>query len=262
VVEIMFGDFLTLTADQWINHAAKFRFMYGGKVELPLVVRTPMGGKRGYAATHSQSIEKHFVGVPHLRVVAASLHHDPYETLADFLAKDDPVLFVEHKLLYPQHLALVEDGRVGAFEASIDRTPGELPSVCLSLVPREDCGLTVVAYGYEALLAAQVIERLGVEEELFCELVVPAQIAPVDYGPIERSVEKTRRLLTVEEGTGGWSWGTEIATVIQRRFFGRLAGPVEVLASKRTVIPGARHLEQEMLVGADQIERAIREALS
>lgn len=262
IAEVMFGDFLTLCFDQLLNHITKYHAMYAGQASCPVMFRAPMGGHRGYGPTHSQSIEKHFFGIPHLRVVAASLYHTPHDVLADFLAKDDPVLFVEHKLLYPQHVTPPEGGRIGDFLASTDHGDDVLPSVCLSLVPREDCALTVVAYGYEALLAARVVERLGIEEELFCELVVPAQIAPIDFGPIDRSVAVTKRLLTVEEGTAGWSWGAEIATEIQRRFFGRLLAPVEVLASKPTVIPGAQRLEKDMLVGADHIERKIREALS
>lgn len=262
IAEVMFGDFLSLCFDQLLNHITKYHAMYAGQTTCPVMFRAPMGGHRGYGPTHSQSIEKHFLGMPHLRVLAASPYHAPHDAFADFLAKDDPVLFVEHKLLYPKHLTLPENGAVGDFMARTESSPGVLPSVCLSLVPREDCALTVVAYGYEAQLAASVIEKLGMEEELFCELVVPAQIAPVDYAPIEASVASTRRLLTVEEGTAGWSWGVQIAASIQRTFFGKLAKPVEVLASQPTVIPGARRLEQEMLVGAHHIEQKIREALS
>jgi pyruvate/2-oxoglutarate/acetoin dehydrogenase E1 component len=102
VVEIMFGDFLTLAADQLINHAAKFRWMYNDQVCVPMVIRTPMGGRRGYGPTHSQSLEKHFLGVPGLRVIAPTLFGDPGALLATaILEDDDPVLFIEHKLLYP-----------------------------------------------------------------------------------------------------------------------------------------------------------------
>jgi pyruvate/2-oxoglutarate/acetoin dehydrogenase E1 component len=101
VVEIMFGDFLTLIADQLVNHVAKFRWMYNDKVELPLVVRTPMGGRRGYGPTHSQTLEKMFLGVPGIRVMAASQFGDPGEGLASAILNDnEPLLFIENKLLY------------------------------------------------------------------------------------------------------------------------------------------------------------------
>src|SRR5512137_1505090 len=100
VVEIMFGDFITLIADQIINHAAKFRWMYNDQVHVPLILRTPMGGRRGYGPTHSQSLEKMFMGIPGLKVVAPNTLGDPGQLLETAISDDDPVLFVEHKLLY------------------------------------------------------------------------------------------------------------------------------------------------------------------
>lgn len=260
IAEIMFGDFLTLVFDQVVNHIAKYQAMYAGQATCPVVVRAPSGGHRGYGPTHSQSLEKHFLGVPHLRVVAASLYHDPRAVFDDFLSQDSPVLYVEHKLLYPQHLALPRSGRVGELLATHDASPGVLPTVHLSAVPRAECAATVLAYGYQAMLAASVVERLAIEEEIFVELVVPAQIAPMDWGPVERSVRATGRLVTVEEGASGWSWGTEAAAVISRRLFGELRGPVEVVASEPTVIPSSKTRESRMLVGSSQIESAIRDA--
>src|SRR3954449_3319670 len=105
IAEIMFGDFLALCFDQITNHIAKYGAMYDGAATCPVVIRTPSGGGRGYGPTHSQSLEKHFLGVPHLRVVAPSLWHDPWALLQTFLADDAPVLQIEHKLLYPLHVA-------------------------------------------------------------------------------------------------------------------------------------------------------------
>jgi len=101
VVEIMFGDFLSLAFDQLLNHACKYRWMYNSQVRVPMVVRTPMGGRRGYGPTHSQCTEKHFVGMPGLRVVAPNSLCDPKRLLLRaILSDDEPTLFVEHKLLY------------------------------------------------------------------------------------------------------------------------------------------------------------------
>jgi len=199
VAEVMFGDFLTLMFDQVVNHITKYQAMYADQATCPVVVRAATGGHRGYGPTHSQSLEKHFLGVPHLRVVAASLYHDPREVFADFLDRDEPVLYVEHKLLYPQHLTLPADGRVGDLLASTEASPGMLPTVRLSAVPARECSVSVLAYGYQAMLAAQVIDRLAMEEEIFAELLVPAQISPMDWAPVERSVAATGRLVTVEE---------------------------------------------------------------
>jgi acetoin:2,6-dichlorophenolindophenol oxidoreductase subunit beta len=256
IAEIMFGDFLALCFDQITNHIAKYGAMYDGAATCPVVIRTPSGGGRGYGPTHSQSLEKHFLGVPHLRVVAGSLWHEPAALFEHFLTIEEPVLHIEHKLLYPLHVAT--NGSLGM--VSRDGSAGLPPTVSIRLVPREDCLLTVVAYGYQAELARRVLERLALEEELFAELLVPAQLAPVDWAPLERSVAVTGGLLTVEESTGGWSWGTEIAAELGSRLFGRLRRAPSVLASARDVIPGAPSREAEMLVGEQQIEAAVREA--
>jgi pyruvate/2-oxoglutarate/acetoin dehydrogenase E1 component len=260
IAEIMFGDFLALCFDQIANHISKYKAMYGGAATCPVVIRTPSGGGRGYGPTHSQSLEKHFLGVPHLRVVAASLWHEPVALFDDFLTSEEPVLHIEHKLLYPLHVAT--NGGAGLAVITRDGSPGVPPTVSIRLVPREDCALTVVAYGYQAELARRVLERLAIEEELFAELLVPAQLSPVDWAPLERSVAITGGLLTAEESTGGWSWGTEIAAELGSRLFGRLRRAPSVLASARDVIPGAPAREAEMLVGERQIEEAVREAVA
>jgi pyruvate/2-oxoglutarate/acetoin dehydrogenase E1 component len=258
VAEIMFGDFLALCFDQIANHIAKYGAMYDGAATCPVVIRSPSGGGRGYGPTHSQSIEKHFLGIPHLRVVAGSLWHDPVTLFEDFLASDLPVLHIEHKLLYPLHVA-TDDGADVAV-VSRDGSRGFPPTVSIRFVARDECTLTVVAYGYQAELARRVLERLAIEEELFAELLVPAQLSPVDWAPLERSVSATGSLLTVEEGTGGWSWGTEVVAELGSRLFGRLRRAPSVLASAPDVIPSAPNREAEMLVGERQIEAAVREA--
>jgi pyruvate/2-oxoglutarate/acetoin dehydrogenase E1 component len=259
IVEIMFGDFVTLTFDQVVNHLAKYAAMYHNKVRCPVIVRVPSGGHRGYGPTHSQSLEKHFLGVPHLVVAAASPYHDPGSILRLLLEDDRPTLYIEHKLLYPEKLALPRDGRLESALGREEASPGFLPTVSLSYVPSSDCTVTVLAYGYAALLAQRALEQLAVEEEIFGELVVPAQIAPLDWEPIERSVAVTGSLVTVEEGMAGWSWGTEAAAEIGRRRFGQLRRPVRVVASGPGIIPSSRQLEREVLVGIDQMKAAIRE---
>ncbi|WP_020521467.1 alpha-ketoacid dehydrogenase subunit beta [Catelliglobosispora koreensis] len=251
IAEVMFGDFITLCFDQIVNHITKYEAMYNGKATCPAVFRVPSGGHRGYGPTHSQSLEKHFFGVPHLRVVAASLFHDPRDAFRDFLSQNTPVLYVEHKLLYPQHMRLAPNGLITTREGS---------TVRLSAVPREDCTATVLAYGYQAGLAADIVEKLAVEEEIFVELLVPAELSPMDWAPVEVSAKATGSLVTVEEGTAGWSWGTEVSAVMSERLFGLLRRPVSVVASEKTVIPSSRAKEGRMLVGSPQIETAIREA--
>ncbi len=260
IAEVMFGDFLTLTFDQVVNHITKYEAMYAGQASCPVVIRSPSGGHRGYGPTHSQSLEKHFLGIPHLKVVAASLVHDPRDIFRGFLDQSSPVLYVEHKLLYPENLTPPSAGRVGGLLATEECSPGVPATVCLSAVARNRCTVTVLAYGYQAMLAAQAVERLAIEEEIFAELLVPSQISPVDWAPVERSVRATGYLVTIEEGTGGWSWGSEAAAVISRSLFGQLRHPVDVVASGRDIIPSSKLKESVVLVGANRIDAAIRAA--
>jgi pyruvate/2-oxoglutarate/acetoin dehydrogenase E1 component len=259
IAELMFGDFSSLCFDQIANHICKYEAMYNGQATCPVILRTPFGGGRGYGPTHSQSLEKHFLGIPHLRVVAASLFTDPAETYAFLLQTTAPVLFVEHKLLYPATVELPEGGMLGAFIATRIETDGGLPVLSLSLVPREDCTVTVVAYGYQAAVARGIVERMGLNEEIFAELLIYDQIAPMDWQPLEQSVSATGALVTVEEGTAGWSWGTEAAAEMTCRCFRKLRHPVKVLASLPDIVPSAKDLEAQMLVSPTAIETAIRE---
>ena len=258
IAEIMFGDFITLCFDQIVNHIAKYEAMYNGQVTCPVIIRTPSGGGRGYGPTHSQSLEKHFLGVPHLRVVASSLVHDPAAILRALLTQSSPVLLIEHKLLYPLHLMLPADGRIQDDVAETQVSADGLPTVSIRPVARTDCSFTVLAYGYQAELARRALSRLAVEEEIFGELVVPSQISPLHWEPIDASVNVTRRLLVIEEGAEGCTWGSEVSARISARFFGELHQPVATAASDPTVIPASKVLEARMLMTAERVERAIR----
>lgn len=256
VVEMMFGDFVTLAFDQIVNHLAKYRAMYAGQVACPVVIRLPSGGGRAYGPTHSQSLEKHLLGVPHLTCAAASPVAHPLPALRALIAGDGPAVFVEHKLLYPHDCDPAAD-RVGALP--VMREDGPLAAACLAPVPRRRCRATVAAYGWMAELARRAVERLAIEEELFVELVVPQRLAPLDADAILASAAATGALLTVEEGTAGWTWGSEVAAVVQRELFGRLRRPVQGVSAPADIIPGARDREREMLPGEDAIVAAIRE---
>lgn len=258
VVEIMFGDFLTLVADQLVNHAAKFRAMYADGVRVPLVVRTPMGGGRGYGATHSQSLEKMFLGVPGLTVVAPSHLHDPGALLRHaILADEDPTLFIENKLLYPKELvAAIPGGRFTVIEE-----PSGYPSVLASNHAGGDSDLLVVAYGGMSREVAPMLEAMQAEEIRMTALF-PSCLSPLPVASLERAVKGVDRVLVVEEGTAGFDWGAEVAATLHEAAFGRLARPVARLAAKPAIIPTAAHLESQSLPGRAALEKAILELLT
>lgn len=258
IAEVMFGDFLALAFDQILNHISKYQAMYNGNVTCPVVIRMPSGGGRGYGPTHSQSIEKHVMGIPHLRVVSGSLLHDPADVFADLLSSDAPAIHVEHKLLYA--LDMIDPSEL--IGATAERLPAQtgLPTIAVRYGPRSDCTATVVAYGYQAELARRVQARLALEEEIFVELLVAGELAPLEFEPITVSAAATGSLVTLEEGTSGWSWGTEIAAEAGKRLFGSLRRPIEVVATDPDVIPSSRERERQLIVGEEQIEAAIRAA--
>jgi pyruvate/2-oxoglutarate/acetoin dehydrogenase E1 component len=256
VVEIMFGDFLTLTFDQIMNHAVKFGTMYGAEVPVPMVIRTPMGGRRGYGPTHSQSLEKHFCGIAGLKVISPSHVHAPGDLLSSAIAGEtQPVLFIEYKALYPlplftgNDLLTVEAAAAEPYATRIVRNfeAGEPDAV-------------LIGYGGVAPLMLEVAERLA-EEEINISVVLPAVISPLDIAPIAREVARARRALVVEEGTQGFDWGAEVAARLHETLFGKLDRPVRRLASKPEIIPTSKDGETAMLIGADDIEAAVYQEL-
>ncbi len=254
VAEIMFGDFTTLIADQLINHAAKFATMYGTAVEVPLVVRTPMGGRRGYGPTHSQTLEKLYCGVPGLRVLAPAALGDPGALLTAAILEDSgPVLFVENKILYnTEVLAAGGDGDVACTSVA---GRGYAPAHVLTVRHGAAPSLTIASYGYAAELARQALVRLAYEFEIFAELVVVGQLAPCDLSPVAASLRSTGRLLTVEEGSRTLGWGTEI---VARSFedLGPSLRAARRVAMDDVVLPAAAPLELAVLPSVDDIVKA------
>ena len=271
VVEIMFGDFLTLAADQLINHAAKLRWVYDDRVRAPIVVRTPMGGRRGYGPTHSQSLEKLFLGVPGLQVLAPTAFGDPGGLLEKaILEDDDPVLFVENKLLYL--LPIFQPGSQNDLDLA-ELTPGNTlsraaqgakhsgyPIYHLAVRSAPPPDLTMVAYGYMAELCRQVLLRLAYEEEIFSELFIPTQLAPFKLEPVLESARRTGSLLVVEEGSLTLGWGAEVLARASETLGPSLRSARRVAAFDLP-IPAAVTLESVVLPGPDDIFNAAKSIL-
>lgn len=255
VVEIMFGDFLTLAMDQLLNHASKFRGVYADRVRVPLVVRTPMGGGRGYGATHSQTLDKHFLGVPGLRVLAPSLAHEPGDLLLQAIrTTEDPVLFLEHKQLYPLPLAL-EGARL------VEEIPGAPTALVANHGPAEVPDLTVVAYGGASRTVLAWMARMK-DEEIRVLAVFPSSLWPLPEVSIVRAVQASGRAVVVEEGPVGFGFGSEIAARLGRRLFGRLKAPIVQLAAASEVIPACADGEARVLVSESDLDEATMEVLA
>jgi acetoin:2,6-dichlorophenolindophenol oxidoreductase subunit beta len=253
VLEIMFGDFIGLCADQIINHASKFRMMYNDRVTVPITIRTPMGGGRGYGATHSQCLEKLFFGVPELRIVAPSIFCEAGEILAGAIFDDRPVLFVEHKLLYPVELRTSSASGLWITSRS-DQLGYPVAVVRNYEVGRPDVSL--VAYGGLSRLVPIVFEHLA-QEEVRAVACVPSLIKPAPFEIIEEIAGESGRVVVAEENPVSWGWGAEIAARLHNSLFRKLSRPVCRIGALQTVIPAARELEQMVLPSSESIENAL-----
>jgi len=250
VVEIMFGDFVMLAADQLVNQGSKFSYMYNGQASVPLIVRAAMGGKRGYGATHSQSLEKHFFGTPGLSIAAVNSVYDPELLLEHIHATlDHPCLLIENKLLYslPVHQQ-APDGRRWLVNDAY------FPTLKLPIPGGAD--LTIVTYGGMLEEVEAAIKEAFLEDEIQAEVLVPTMIYPLDMSPIVESVSQTGRLLVVEEGQGFSGFGAEVVTACLERLGGRPIKAARVYAEPHP-IPCSRDLEKLALPGVSEIRKRI-----
>ena len=254
IVEIMFGDFLTLAADQLVNHAAKFRTMYGRTMPVPMVVRAPMGGGRGYGATHSQSLEKLFFGVPDLTVVAPGLFHDPGALLERAIGGDGPVLFVEHKQLYAA--APEWDG------LNVERVtePSGFPTALVSNYAVGAPDVTVIAYGGPSRWMPELLNRMRAEE-IRVLVALPSMVRPLPVPTLADAASRSGRVIVAEESTRGFNWGSEVAAELYAACWRRLQRPIVRLSSADAVIPAAEDGERQILVSPGRLEAAILELL-
>jgi pyruvate/2-oxoglutarate/acetoin dehydrogenase E1 component len=255
ILEIMFGDFIALGMDQIVNGLAKCREMYDDQVTVPLVVRTPMGGRRGYGPTHSQSLEKLLLGVPNVVVVAASECHDLRGLLTNAVEDDRPVFFVENKLMYGRPNRRPEDGHIG--ELAVREAGTRYPALTFSGTDFSEGSVTVVTYGGMLPVALEAVTELIIEHEIFCEVVALSQLLPMELEPVLESVARTGALVTAEEGTLTGGFGAEIAARVQEAAWSDLRGPVQRVAARDGIIPSARSLEDEMLPGVADVVEAI-----
>jgi pyruvate/2-oxoglutarate/acetoin dehydrogenase E1 component len=244
VAEIMFGDLTTLAMDQIANQAAKIHYMFGGQAKVPLVIRTPFGGGVNIAAHHSQSLEAWFMHVPGLLVATPSTPRDAKGLLKKAIRGDTPVLFCEHKLLYPIEGPVPDEDYTVPFGVAD--------------VKREGADVTIVATMFMVHKSLEAAETLG-KEGISVEVVDPRTIVPLDKDAIINSVKKTGRLVVVSEDckTGGVT--AEIAAVVAEDAIDYLDAPIRRVAQLDTPIPFSPPLEAHVLPDENNITKAVRE---
>jgi acetoin:2,6-dichlorophenolindophenol oxidoreductase subunit beta len=246
VVEILFVDFLLLTMDQLVNQAAKYRFMSGGQGHVPLVVRTQGGAGNSLAAQHSQSLEALFVHVPGLKVVMPSTPADAKGLLKTAIRDEDPVVFIEHKLLYMTEGEVPDGEHVVPFGVADVRRSGD--------------DVTLVAWSHMVTKALKAADELA-EEGISVEVIDPRTLVPLDIDTIVASVRRTGRLVVAQEAPRRGGVAAEIAAEVAERAWGDLRGPVVRVAGANTPIPFNLALEQASIPQVADIRAAVRAAL-
>ncbi|RJS77240.1 alpha-ketoacid dehydrogenase subunit beta [Candidatus Bathyarchaeota archaeon] len=246
VAEIMFGDLTALAMDQIANQAAKIRYMFGGQAKCPIVVRTPFGAGVNIAAHHSQSLEAWFMHVPGLYVAVPSTPYDAKGLLKTAIRSDNPVVFCEHKLLYPL------EGEVPEEEYTIPFGVAD--------VKREGKDVTVVATLFMVHKALNAAEELA-EEGISVEVVDPRTLTPLDKQAIIKSVKKTGRIVIVTEDCRTAGVSAEIAAVVAEEAIDYLDAPIKRVAEPDTPIPFSPPLEQYVIPDEKAIIKAVKEVV-
>jgi pyruvate/2-oxoglutarate/acetoin dehydrogenase E1 component len=260
IAEFMFGDFLTLAADQIVNHAAKYMGMYSDQIKLSMVFRTPVGGGRGYGPTHSQSLEKMFLGLPMLHILVPSHFVHPGEILMQAISGDYPTLFLEHKLLYPELLKL--ETQIGAITRTVYFDRHNYPVVALSNFPdNRKADIAIVAYGGMSRLLEPVLNQLA-KEEIWITACLPVCLSPLPAEQIQEITRGIGRILVIEEGSTLFGWTSEVTTALYEAHAGKLDGPILRLGAANSIIPASKPLEEQILVSEEKIMSAVVEVMA
>lgn len=251
IAEIMFSDFITIAMDQIANQAAKIRYMFGGKAKVPLVIRTAGGGGTGAAAQHSQSLEALVVHIPGLKVVMPSCPYDAKGLLISSINDDNPVIFIEHKLLYKN-------------KKCIQNVPRQMYEIPLGKgdLKREGSDISIAATSYMVQKSLEAAEKLSQEKSIECEVIDIRTLRPLDIDIILDSIKKTGRLLCVEEAPIFGGFMGEVSAQVSEKGFDWLDAPVARVAGRNCPVPYSLVLEQEMIPGASRIEKGILNLLN
>jgi 2-oxoisovalerate dehydrogenase E1 component len=248
VIEVQIFDFVTQMMDMIVNQAAKFRFMNGGTARVPIVIRGPQGGGIRLAAQHSQSLEAWFSHVPGLVVIAPSTPFDAKGLLAAAIRDDNPVIFLEHKMLYlGQTSSVPEESYVLPIgKADIKRIGTDVTIVATQIMVSR------------ALSAAAILEREGIS----VEVIDPRTIKPLDEETIINSVRKTNRLVIAHEAVQTGGFGAEVAALVADKAFDWLDAPIVRIASLDVPMPFNDNLENQVIPSQARIVSEVRELVS
>ncbi len=247
VAELMFVDFMGVCFDQIFNQAAKFRYMFGGRAATPVVIRSMIGAGLRAAAQHSQCLYPLFTHIPGLKCVVPSTPYDAKGLLIQAIRDDDPVMFFEHKLLY-------------SLEGEVPEESYALPFGEANYV-REGDDVTIVALGRMVHKASEASDELA-KDGIGCEIIDPRTTSPLDEDTILESVEKTGRLVVVDEASPRCNMATDISAIIAQNAFESLKAPIKMVSPPHTPVPFSSVLEDLYIPDAGQVGAAVRDVMA
>ena len=246
VAELMFIDFLGVCFDQIFNQAAKFRYMFGGKAETPVVIRTMYGAGISAASQHSQTLTPIFTHIPGLKVVCPSTPYDAKGLMIQSIRDNDPVIFCEHKNIYD-------------FSGDVPTEPYTIPFAEANIL-REGSDVTIVSYGlmvHRAVEAANQLAKDGIE----CEVIDLRTLSPIDMETVIESVENTGKLVVVDEANPRCSIASDISATVAQQAFNDLKAPIEMVTPPHTPVPFSRDLESFYLPSSEKIVKSVQKTL-
>lgn len=247
VAELMYIDFISVCMDPVMNQAAKMRYMTGGQINVPMVLRMPMGSGRRNAGQHSQCLETLFTHIPGLKVVCPSTAADAKGLIKAAIRDDDPVMFIEHKLLY------AKKGEVPEEEYIIPLGKAD--------IKHEGKDVTIITWSRQVFFALDAAEELA-KEGIDAEVLDLRSLVPLDWEAIKESVSKTHNVVIVHEGVKRSGFGGELSAQITEELFDELDSPIERVAALNVVPPFAPTLEDEFFPNAEDIVKAVKKVLN
>jgi len=255
IVEIMFGDFIMLGADQLLNHLLKYAWMYNNKVEVPVTIRATMGGRRGYGPTHSQSIEPILASLPGIKIVSPTYYHNPGKLLEHTVMNEVGVkVFCEYKMNYTRELINQTNCQDGI---SIKYTDGNYPTVSISNSEFDEPEILIISHGGNAILIEEFLLDLLLEYELSVRANLPSLIKPCNFSELFQGIDNAKMVILIEESPKSYGWSSEIVSYMAEAGIGEGKKIVRI-GAEETPIPSSTFLEKKVLPSIDKIISVIK----
>ena len=247
VVDLMFSDFMTLTLDMVINFLSKYPQMYGRELPLQIVIRSANGGYRGYGATHSQSMQKFFFGIPNVFVFEMSPFHDNEQVFKRMFSKNKACIFFEEKIMYGSKMYLNSSNNI----FNLDYI-GEDKNWAHLSIGKCTSDIAIICPGGMSKMCLNASEKLLLDYEMESEVFIPSQLYPCEISDILKSLKNAKNILVVEESTSGAAWGSCVLEAINN-VLDNIDGKIKLLSSKNSIIPSYKKLEEKVLIGEQDI---------